>query len=143
MGYVRLVILSLALFAVMAGADMKSVEGRWLTQNKEGWIRLQVVGDTLEGIIAGAPPGSPGKRDFDDRNPDPALRSRKLKGLVIMTGFKYVGDGKWKDGTVYDPDSGKTYKCTATLLDANTLKFRGYVGIPLFGRTEVWTRDDP
>jgi len=43
-------------------------------------------------------------------------------------------------GRIYNPESGKTYKCTLTLLDDNTLKLRGYKGISLLGGTEVWTR---
>lgn len=124
-------------------ADASVVAGRWLTQAGDGWIRIALVGDSLEGSIAGAPPGSPSEREFDDRNPDPALRNRPLDGLVIMTGFEYAGDGRWKNGTVYDPNSGKTYKCSITLIDDNTLKLRGYIGIALFGRSETWTRDDP
>ena len=124
-------------------ADQSAVEGRWLTQEKDGWIQLAVVGDTLEGSIAGAPPGSPSEREFDDLNPDPSLRGRQLDGLTIMTGFVYDGDGRWKDGTVYDPNSGKTYKCTLTLLDDHTVRIRGYIGVSLFGRSETWTRDDP
>ena len=141
-------LLSLA-FLVMAClpgiiiADTSAVAGRWLTQEGDGWIRIALVGDSIEGSIAGAPPGSPSKRDFDDRNPDPALRNRPLDGLAIMTGFEYAGDGRWKNGTVYDPNNGKTYKCSITLIDDNTLKLRGYIGISLFGRTATWTRDDP
>ena len=44
----------------------------------------------------------------------------------------------YKDGTIYDPKSGKTYSCKMTI-DGNKLKIRGYIGISLFGRTEVWT----
>jgi uncharacterized protein (DUF2147 family) len=140
---IRLACLSLLLCAGPLWADRAAIEGRWLTQEKDGWIRVALVGDSLEGSIAGAPPGSPSEREFDDRNPDPALRSRKLDGLTIMTGFEYDGDGRWKDGTVYDPNSGKTYKCTLTLVDPNTVKIRGYIGVSLFGRSETWTRDDP
>ncbi len=124
-------------------AEPAAVEGRWLTQEKDGWIRIAIVDGKLEGSIAGAPPGSPSEKEFDDLNPDPELRGRKLDGLTIMTGFVYEGDGRWKDGKVYDPNSGKTYKCTVTLLDANSLKIRGYIGVSLFGRSETWTRDDP
>lgn len=124
-------------------ADTSAVEGRWLTQEGDGWIRIALVGDSLEGSIAGAPPGSPSEREFDDHNPDPALRNRPLDGLAIMTGFEYAGDGRWKNGTVYDPNSGKTYKCSITLIDDNTLKLRGYIGISLIGRSETWMRDDP
>ena len=127
----------------IVSADTAAVAGRWLTQEGDGWIRIALVGDSLQGSIAGAPPGSPSEREFDDRNPDPTLRNRPLDGLVIMTGFEFAGDGNWQNGTVYDPNSGKTYKCSITLIDDNTLKLRGYIGIALFGRSETWTRDDP
>lgn len=137
--------LALALFALsgMVMADPGAVEGRWLTQDGDGWIQVSLVGDSLEGRIAGAPPGRPTEREVDDLNPDPALRGRPLDGLTIMSGFEHNGDGKWTGGTVYDPNSGKTYRCTVTLINANTLKIRGYLGVSLFGRSETWTRDDP
>lgn len=122
-------------------ADRTAVEGRWLTQDKDGWIRIELVGDSLEGSIAGSP-NDDDEREFDDRNPDPSLRQRRLDGLTIMSGFEYDGDGRWENGTVYDPNTGKTYKCTLTQLNANTLKIRGYIGVSLFGRSETWSRDD-
>jgi uncharacterized protein (DUF2147 family) len=134
----------LFLFAsTLAWADKTNIEGRWLTQKGDGWIRIQIVGDSLEGSVAGSPdPKQREERKFDDRNPDTNLRTRRLEGLTIMTGFEYEGDGRWSGGTVYDPNSGKTYKCTVKQLDANTLKIRGFIGISLFGRSETWTRDD-
>lgn len=134
---------ALLLLAGSAWAERAAVEGRWLTQEKDGWIRLELVGDSLEGRIAGAPPGSPGEREFDDRNPDPSLRNRKLEGLTIMTGLEYDGNGRWTNGRIYDPNTGKTYRCTVTLIDPDTLEIRGYLGVALFGRTETWTRNDP
>ena len=134
----------LFLFAsTLAWADKIDIEGRWLTQKGDGWIRIQIVGDSLEGSVAGSPdPKQREERKFDDRNPDTNLRTRRLEGLTIMTGFEYQGDGHWSGGTVYDPNSGKTYRCTVRQLDANTLKIRGFIGISLFGRSENWTRDD-
>jgi uncharacterized protein (DUF2147 family) len=140
---IRLTCLSSILFSTLAWAEKTDVEGRWLTQEGDGWIRIQIVGDSLEGSVAGSPdPKQREEREFDDRNPDPNLRTRRLEGLTIMTGFSYDGDGRWSGGTVYDPNSGKTYKCTVKQLDANTLKIRGFIGISLFGRSETWTRDD-
>jgi uncharacterized protein (DUF2147 family) len=138
----RAVSLMLLLASGTLLADMAPVEGRWLTQERDGWIRIKVIGDTLEGSIAGSP-NDDEEREFDDRNPDAALRNRRLQGLTIMTGFQFDGGGRWTGGRVYDPNTGKTYKCTVTLLDSNTLKIRGYIGVPLFGRSETWTRDDP
>jgi uncharacterized protein (DUF2147 family) len=135
------VILSIALLSTTGWADRNDVEGRWLTQEKDGWIAIKLDGESLVGSIAGSPNGDE-EREFDDRNPDPALRNRPLQGLAIMKGFEYDGDGRWSGGKVYDPNSGKTYKCTLTQIDANTLKIRGYIGVSLFGRSETWTRDD-
>jgi uncharacterized protein (DUF2147 family) len=134
----------LFLFAsTFAWADKIDIEGRWLTQKGDGWIRIQIVGHSLEGSVAGSPdPKQREERKFDDRNPDTNLRTRRLEGLTIMTGFEYQGDGHWSGGTVYDPNSGQTYKCTVKQLGANTLKIRGFIGISLFGRSETWTRDD-
>jgi len=140
---IRLTCLSSILFSTLAWAEKTDVEGRWLTQEGDGWIMIQIVGDSLEGSVAGSPdPKQREEREFDDRNPDPNLRTRRLEGLTIMTGFSYDGDGRWSGGTVYDPNSGKTYKCTVKQLDTDTLKIRGYIGISLFGRSETWTRDD-
>jgi uncharacterized protein (DUF2147 family) len=136
-----LLILSLLLIAPASWGERSDVEGRWLTEEADGWISINLVGDSLEGSIAGSPDKDE-EREFDDRNPDLALRDRPLQGLTIMSGFKYDGDGRWTGGKVYDPNSGKTYKCTLTQVDENTLKIRGYIGVSLFGRSETWTRDD-
>jgi uncharacterized protein (DUF2147 family) len=131
--------LCLLLFCQPAAAD---VEGLWLSGDGDGWIEIRREGDMLIGIIAGSPntqAGDPPR--LDDKNPDPALRQRKLDGLTIMTGFRYEGDNRWGGGTIYDPNSGNTYRGTLTLIDDDTLKVRGYIGVPLFGRSDTWQRD--
>jgi uncharacterized protein (DUF2147 family) len=75
----------------------------------------------------------------DNNNPDAALRKRSLCGLQIGHGFHLSGSTQADGGQLYDPKSGKTYSGTM-LSDGDRLKLRGYVGIRLFGRTEVWTR---
>jgi uncharacterized protein (DUF2147 family) len=82
-----------------------------------------------------------GKPSKDTKNPDPKLRNRDMQGLVILTNFKYQ-DNKWVDGQIYDPDSGKTYSCTIFFdkNDTQHLNIRGYIGISLFGRNEIFER---
>lgn len=139
----RLATLTLVLSPLAAASEMRSIEGRWLSGDGDGWIEIALVGDRLVGRIAGSPNDQPGDAPrHDELNPDPALRSRPLRGLTIMSGFRYDTDGRWVDGRIYDPNSGNTYKGTIQQVDANTLKLRGYVGISLFGRTETWSRDD-
>jgi len=46
----------------------------------------------------------------------------------------------WGNGCIYDPASGSTYTCLLTLDGDDRLRLRGYVGLPLLGRTTAWTR---
>jgi uncharacterized protein (DUF2147 family) len=68
------------------------------------------------------------------------LREQPVLGLRIISDFNYDGEGVWSGGTVYDPESGNDYRGKMTLADDRTLELRGYVLIPLFGRSETWTR---
>jgi uncharacterized protein (DUF2147 family) len=84
--------------------------------------------------------GMGGKAKNDRGNPNPKLRARKIVGMEFMNGFVHAGKNHWVNGRIYDPESGKTYKCKLTLLDAKHLEVRGFVGISLLGRTVEWTR---
>lgn len=76
----------------------------------------------------------------DRYNPDPALRERPVVGVEILSGLEPAGDHVWTGGTIHDPASGNTYHCTLSLEGENRLRLRGYVGVPLFGRTTTWIR---
>jgi uncharacterized protein (DUF2147 family) len=116
------------------------IEGTWLSGDGDGWIEITRQGDGLSGVIRGSPNADDDRPDQDEKNPDPALRQRPLTGLELFSGFAYDGDGRWSGGMIYDPNSGKTYRCIITWVDGNTLKVRGYIGVPMLGRTETWTR---
>ncbi|MDB5247866.1 MAG: peptide protein [Segetibacter sp.] len=74
----------------------------------------------------------------DSKNPNASLRDRELLGVELFTNFVYKG-GLYEDGKIYDPESGKTYDCKMSLVGGK-LKVRGYIGISLFGRTEIFER---
>lgn len=149
-----------AMFAVLVPGwgqadDGDVIVGTWLTapDEEDGQARIEVYkdGNTYDGKIVWLekpvyPPdddgGMPGQEKVDRENPDEALRSRPIAGLQIMTDFAYVGKGKWKKGTIYAPDEGKTYKCKASLTQDGVLKVRGFIGFSMLGRTEEWTRVD-
>lgn len=84
--------------------------------------------------------GMTGKTKIDRENPDPKLRKKPIIGLQILRGFKTNNGNVWEDGTIYDPENGKTYKSKMTLVDSKTLKVRGFIGFSWIGRTSVWTR---
>lgn len=130
-------------FAVPAHADPSAIAGTWLSGDGDGLIQVSVNGTVISGTILGSPNKDPDRPETDIHNPDPALRGRRLVGLNIFSGIQYDGDGAWSGGFIYDPNSGKTYRCKLELTDLNTLRLRGYIGISLFGRTEVWKRQEP
>jgi uncharacterized protein (DUF2147 family) len=140
----RAVILACGLFPVIAAvAHADGVAGMWLDGAGDAAIALAACGDSLCGRIVWLrdPLGPDGRTDTDRHNRDAALRARPLCGLPLIGGFRQDGDAShWRDGWIYDPDSGDTYRATLTLREDGTLAVRGYVGIPLFGRTETWTR---
>ena len=130
----------LGMLSAVASDDMPVIDGTWLSGDGDGWIEIRRVGDGLSGVIKGSPNAADERPDRDEKNPDPALRDRPLKGLELFSGFSYAGDGRWTGGTIYDPNSGKFYRSIVTWVDPDTLKVRGYIGVPMLGRTETWTR---
>lgn len=68
--------------------------------------------------------------------------NKPIVGLTVMHGLKPSKEsGLWQDGQILDPKSGKIYHCTARLLEGgNRLQVRGYIGLPLFGRSQTWER---
>lgn len=139
-----LLLLTLLLPAFTPADDANAVLGIWETAGeKKGNVQIYEKGGTFFGkLIKLAEPTDPatGKPKLDRKNPDPAKQSRPLLNLALMYNFKYDGDNVWSDGKIYDPESGKEYNCKMTLKDANTLEVRGYLGISLLGRTQVWKR---
>lgn len=145
----RRVLLAIALaFPAIAGnargpqsGESDAILGEWLTA--EGKAKVQIYRcDTLYcgKIVWLKEPVKNGREVVDDKNPDPALQNKPVIGLVIVREFTYDGDGEWTGGKVYDPETGDTYSGKMTLKDPHTLRLRGYILIPLLGRTEVWTR---
>ena len=78
--------------------------------------------------------------NLDSNNPDPAKRTQKRLGLVIMNNFVFDGDDTWEKGTIYDPKNGKTYDCKVTRDEKGNLDIRGFIGISLIGRTSHFTK---
>ncbi|MCZ7558399.1 MAG: DUF2147 domain-containing protein [Bacteroidia bacterium] len=130
-----------ACFAQSSEAD--AIVGTWLVQDKKAKVEIFKRGEKYFGKIIWLkePNDESGKAKTDKENPDKALRSKPILGLEMLRDFVYDEDFEWDDGEIYDPKNGKTYSCTMTLSkDRNTLDVRGYIGISLIGRTQLWTR---
>ncbi len=112
------------------------VVGYWTTPDSST-VRVYACGPAVCAQLVRISSNSPETRDT--KNPNAAERTRSLCGLVIGRGFHLIDPSHADGGTLYDPESGKTYR---GLMQAHEkeLQLRGYVGVPLFGRTEKWHR---
>src|SRR5262245_55761696 len=120
----------------------ESLDGYWMDSDGEVILQFSSCGRELCGRVAWLKkPRGPDRgplRDF--RNPDVKLQSRFVCGLVVVTGFKKQPDGTWANGNVYVPDHGMNFSGYAQVLDRNHVKVTGYMLLPIFGSSEVWTR---
>jgi len=115
--------LLLGLAAAAEGGEADPLFGYWLTGNGRAIVEIGRCdgADTACGRIvwtAGA-----GRRC----------------GVMLIEGLARDDDGGWSGGHIRDPRDGTRYRATARV-EGDRLNLRGYVGLPLFGRTQVWTR---
>jgi uncharacterized protein (DUF2147 family) len=140
------------LFTAASPVSAQSVMGTWLTQSKAAEVQIAPCADAALGPVCGTivklidPKTADGKpmapeTVTDLHNTDPAQRGRKVLGMVMLSGFQKTADANaFESGTIYNGENGKTYKANISLQTDGTLRLRGYVGTPLFGETQVWTR---
>jgi uncharacterized protein (DUF2147 family) len=122
--------------ASAAWAAPAGVVGNWATSDGSV-VRVAPCGSEICLTVVKVTPTAP--TTTDAQNPDAHLRSRPLCGLRIGFGFKAEGENAASGGRLYDPKSGRTYSGKIEL-KGDRLHLRGYVGVALFGRSEVWTR---
>ncbi|HEY5801541.1 MAG TPA: DUF2147 domain-containing protein [Burkholderiaceae bacterium] len=83
----------------------------------------------------------------EDQNPkcDKCTDARKdqpIIGMTILSGLKADGD-EYTGGEIVDPNNGKTYKAKLKVEDGGKkLNMRGYIGMPMLGRTQTWLREE-
>jgi uncharacterized protein (DUF2147 family) len=124
--YIIIIIPCFFLSALCGWVNAQDICGIWLTANSEAKIEIKKKGNEhYEGKLIWTM--------------DKSEKSKKTIGAVIVKDFVKTGKNNYK-GIVNDLDKNKTYYSTITLISDNVMELRGYIGIPLFGRTEKWTR---
>ncbi|WP_041790015.1 DUF2147 domain-containing protein [Rhodoferax ferrireducens] len=142
-----LVTLSAACMALPASANEASPTGLWkniddATGKPRGMIRITESNGTLQGKIEKLFPAP-----NEDLNPtckkcEGTLKDAPVIGLTILSGMSKEGD-QYAGGQILDPDNGKTYRSQLRLIeDGKKLEVRGYIGVPLLGRSQTWVRQE-
>ncbi|RZL39679.1 MAG: DUF2147 domain-containing protein [Rubrivivax sp.] len=143
----RSVLPLLPLLAILvAGTAHADPRGLWLTASGNLEVRVQPCGTALCGtvarVIANQSMSRPGEAMSSDAQP-------AKQGMVILSDFTPSAsetgpDGQrltteWR-GRIFNRENGKTYDCLMSVGPGGELKLHGYVGLPVFGRTQAWQR---
>lgn len=123
--------------------DADVLIGIWEPSHGKARIKIEKIGTKYFGkIVWLKEPIDPATKEkkTDKNNADETLRSKPLLGLRVLKDFELTAKNLWANGTIYDPENGNTYNCKIEMKDANTIEIRGFIGVPTFGRTDVWKR---
>ena len=126
-----LAVVILILSAVPAHAA--AVTGLWLTQDHDGVIKVSTCDSGLCAEIVGM---------FLDHPTDPTpvdYRGVSQCHLKLIPDAKRTGSSLWK-GHILDPRNGRIFGVELHLDTHGNLALRGFLGIPLLGQTQTWTR---
>ena len=147
----RAVTVSAALLGSACGAwAADSPEGNWRTiDDRSGFAKALVrIAKEADGTYSGTitktiprPDYTP--QEFCHNCPAP-YTGQKIVGLKILSGLQVDPNNPNQliNGKVLDPLSGKLYNCKAKLSnEGRRLSIRGYIGVSMLGRTQVWLRD--
>ncbi len=128
-----------------AMADPHDVYGVWLTEATTAKVEISDCGDgTPCGDVVwldpdALEPGLTPATAVDRNNSDPDLRGQPVIGLTMLADFEKKRRD-WRGGTIYDPESGKTYGSRIKRLENGDLQVKGCIG-PIC-QTQVWTPAD-
>jgi uncharacterized protein (DUF2147 family) len=141
-------VLALTLVATfVASATDTSPAGLWknvddVSGKPRSLIRITESNGTLKGTI---------EKVFSapHENPNPkcekcegALKNAPVIGLLILSDLKKDGD-EYAGGQILDPDNGKVYRSKVQLVEGGKkLSVRGYIGVPMLGRSQLWERQE-
>jgi uncharacterized protein (DUF2147 family) len=121
-----------------ASVSAADIAGVWSTGSEGGRVEIYRCADAFCGKVVDAARlrANPDLRDV--RNSDTRLRQRRIKGLVVLKGFK-GGPNEWKGGPVYDPETGDgASRGYLKLLAGGKLELKGCVAF--ICRTKIWTK---
>lgn len=140
--HLSIVVLALYLALAAPALGAAGVSGVWINPKESVAVEIEPCAGRLCGRIVWLkkPRNADGELKRDRDNPDPERRDALLCGLRILGGFKPDGEGRWRDGWIYNADDGETYQARLRLKGGDRLEVRGYVMLPLFGRSQTWRR---
>jgi uncharacterized protein (DUF2147 family) len=128
-----------ALVAIISGLGgtaraADDVTGTWLTASGKTHVKIAPCGGAMCGDIVWVDGNT-----LDAYNPDPAKRTRSIKGVRVLIDMKPSATPGKYDGAAYNTADGKTYTGSIRATGPDTLDLQGCV-MSVFCKTQSWTR---
>ncbi len=122
-------------------AELKAVEGIWLTKEGKSRIKIQPCDDSLcnEIIWLRSPNDKNGNPQADVLNQNEKLRGRPVLGIAILLKMKRIRDNIWQ-GWIYDPEKGKAFQGHARLITADKMEIKGCHDFLPICKTHIWKK---
>ena len=129
-------------FIFSISLSAQNIIGKWKTIDDATGKEKSVVeifkrGDKYYGKIVSIV--NPAKRDKTCIKCTDSRKDKPVMGMEIIKDLQQ-DDDEYEDGTILDPENGKTYKCNVSMEGEEKLKLRGYIGFAALGRNQIWNR---
>ena len=147
MSVLFLLLVSAILTCPIADAADLSPIGLWKTIDDQsgkprGLVRITETNGEYQGRV---------EKSFPKPGEDPYPKCEKCEGprhnqpvigMTILWGLKKQGD-EYQGAEILDPENGKIYRARMRLVDdGKKLDVRGFIGFSLFGRSQIWLREE-
>ncbi|HEY8780477.1 MAG TPA: DUF2147 domain-containing protein [Mucilaginibacter sp.] len=130
------------LHANVASPD-EQICGKWESSEKNLIVQVYKADDTFRAKVIWYTDTGGKPMDYwtDKRNPNPALRSRKILGMSVLKDMAYnAATNSWENGMIYESKYGRQWNASAYIDKNGVLKVKGYWHFKFIGRTMAFTR---
>lgn len=130
--------------ASKSGSAEDKICGKWITKEKNLIIQIYKQANNFKTKIVWFKNDKSDKdinEYLDTKNPNPALRNRKIVGMDIVEGLQYnQKSNSWENGTIYDAHHGRFWDTSALITPEGELKVTGYWKFKWIGKTLIFNR---
>ena len=128
-------LLALALAPAAFAQSTLPHQGRWITESGNLEVDIAPCGEAFCGTVVKvlANRSMSGGGELVQADARPAM------GMKLLSDLRPSGEGELT-GEIYNRENGKSYSTLLSVAGPNQLVVRSYVGLPMFGKTQVWQR---
>ncbi|MDX8335738.1 MULTISPECIES: DUF2147 domain-containing protein [Cetobacterium] len=149
----KLFLLFTILFSTLTFSSEDNIQGKWITEKAKNGNQIIVEFyqvnnkyfgkiNTLTIPVYEKGHKLEGQTKIDLANPDENLKNRPLVGINFVSDFTYnPKKDRFENGFIYNPENGKTYYCSISFKDPNTLIVKGSLDRSgLIGSKQIWKK---